>query len=411
MRFLYTLLIRMYSAAIVVASPFYEKAKLLHNGRKKSFQILSQQCENKRIIWFHAASLGEYEQGKPLIQKLKKTYPDFTFLVTFFSPSGYEIKKNDSDIDIACYLPADTLRNARKLVETVKPVAAFFVKYEYWFNYMKVLNDSKIPFYYLSAIYRPSQYFFKLYGRWFAKQLKACSHFFVQNQLSEQLLHSIGIEQVTITGDTRFDRVFTIAQQQQAIPFVEEFKADSKLFVVGSGWQPDEKVLSEIFPKIKQQYKLLIAPHVIDKEHINFIKNLFKDEKIICFSEKEGRNLAEYNVFILDTIGMLSKVYRYADVAHIGGGFATGLHNTLEAAVFGIPLFFGPLYSKFNEAIELVNRQGAFSIHSSSEMMSWMQKFTDSPEFYQKTCQICSDYVQENLGSCDKIIAKLPLFQ
>lgn len=410
MRFFYSVGIALYSFGILIASFFNEKAKLLQSGRKKSFRILEENCENKKVIWFHCASLGEYEQGKPLIQKLRTKYSDYTFLVTFFSPSGYEVKKNDKDIDVAAYLPADTPRNARRFIRTVRPVAAFFVKYEYWYNYMKVLSDSKIPFYYLSAIFRPSQYFFKPYGHWFARQLRNCSHFFVQNEASAQLLRGIGIDQVAVTGDTRFDRVFAIAQQQAELPFAADFKGDKKLLVAGSSWQPDEAVLAQIFPKIKNNYKLLIAPHVIDKEHINAIRNLFNDEKVICYSEKDGKNLAEYDVFIVDTIGLLSKLYRYADVAMIGGAFATGLHNTLEAAVFGIPLFFGPEYAKFQEAVELVRRKGAFSIRTAAEMSDRIAQFESDTEFYENTCQICKNFVAENLGSCDKIMTYLPEF-
>ena len=408
MRCFYSFFIALYSFGIFIASFFNEKAKLLQSGRRKSFQILEEKCDNKKVIWFHCASLGEYEQGKPLIQKLRSLHSDCTFLVTFFSPSGYEVKKNDKDIDIAAYLPSDSPRNARRFIRTVKPVAAFFVKYEYWFNYMKELKDNKIPFFYLSAIFRPNQYFFKPYGRWFARQLRTCSHFFVQNETSKKLLNGIGIDRVAVTGDTRFDRVYAIAQQQVELPFAADFKGDSKLLVAGSSWQPDEQVLAEVFPKIKNNYKLLIAPHVIDKEHINFIKNLFKEEKVLCYSEMDGKNLAEYNVLIVDTIGLLSKLYRYADVAMIGGAFATGLHNTLEAAVFGIPLFFGPEYTKFQEAIELVQRGGAFSIHTADEMSDRMALFETAPDFYQNTCQICTDYVTENLGSCDKILMYLP---
>ena len=408
MRFLYSLFIALYSFGIFIASFFNEKAKLLQSGRRKSFQILEENCENKKVIWFHCASLGEYEQGKPLIQKLRSLHSDCTFLVTFFSPSGYEVKKNDKDIDIAAYLPADSPRNARRFIRAVKPVAAFFVKYEYWFNYMKELSDNKIPFFYLSAIFRPSQYFFKPYGRWFARQLRTCTHFFVQNETSASLLRGIGISQVAVTGDTRFDRVYAIAQQQAELPFAANFKGKSKLLVAGSSWQPDEQVLAEVFQKIKNNYKLLIAPHVIDKEHISSIKNLFREEKVLCYSEIYGKKMAEYNVLIVDTIGLLSKLYRYADVAMIGGAFATGLHNTLEAAVFGIPLFFGPKFAKFQEAVELVRRSGAFSIHTADEMSDRMAQFETDPCFYRNTCQICTDYVTENLGSCDKILKYLP---
>ena len=403
-RFIYSIFIYIYSAGISIASIFYDKAKLLHSGRKKTWLILQQQSVNKEIIWFHCASLGEYEQGKPLIQLMRHQNPRYTFLITFFSPSGYEIKKNDADIDIAAYLPSDTLSNAKKFVKITRPKAVFFVKYEFWFNYMKVLTDNKIPFYYLSAIFRPSQYFFKPYGYWFAQQLKNCTHFFVQNQTSQNLLQSIGIKHVTITGDTRFDRVHTIAKENKILDFMECFKANTSLIVAGSTWPPDETVLAQSFSYINGSYKLVIAPHVIDKEHIENIKKLFKDQKVICYSEMADHDLAQYNVLIIDTIGLLSKVYKYANLAYIGGAFETGLHNILEAAVFGIPLFFGPKYDHFNEAIELVNRKGAFSIRSSNELLNVISQFADSPDYYQKVCQISATYVQENLGACQRII-------
>lgn len=407
MRFLYTVFIHLYNFGIAVAALFNEKAKLLHQGRKQSFRILQEQCADKKIVWLHAASLGEYEQGKPLIQKLRALHPELTFLVTFFSPSGYEVKKNDKDIDIVCYLPSDTPRNVRKFLKIVRPKAAFFVKYEYWYNYIHQISNLKIPLYYLSAIFRPSQYFFKSYGQWFARQLQRCTHFFVQNETSAKLLQSIGIEQVTIAGDTRFDRVFAIAQQNITLDFMDEFKGDSKLLIVGSSWQPDEQVVARIFSDFKADYKLVFAPHLIDKEHVNGIKSLFSNEKVICYTEKEGANLADFNVLIIDTIGLLSKIYRYADVAMVGGAFVTGLHNTLEAAVFGIPVFFGPHYSKFNEAIELVNRKGGFSIQNADEMRLIMKRFENAPEYYRETCRICADFVKENLGACDKIVEKV----
>lgn len=407
MRLLYNLFIHLYNFGICIASLFNEKAKLLRKGRKETFKVLHSQCVGKKIIWLHAASLGEYEQGKPLIQKLRTAHPDCQFLVTFFSPSGYEVKKNDKDIDIVCYLPADTPRNVKHFLDIVRPEAAFFVKYEYWFNFIKGLSDRKIPFYYLSAIYRPSQYFFKPYGKWFAKQLHRCNHFFVQNETSAKLLQSIGIKQVTVTGDTRFDRVYAIAQQNESLDFMEEFKGNSKLIVAGSSWQPDENVLQQIWPDFKNKYKLVIAPHVIGKEHINSIKSLFSGEKVICFSERNGQNLAEYDIFIIDTIGLLSKIYKYADVAMVGGAFATGLHNTLEAAVFKIPVFFGPKYEKFNEAIELVNRKGAFSIQTADEMRDILLRFENAPDFYHQTCEICNSFVQDNLGAVDKIFNQL----
>ncbi|MBO4645996.1 MAG: 3-deoxy-D-manno-octulosonic acid transferase [Bacteroidales bacterium] len=405
MRFLYNIFIQLYRAGIAAAALFNAKARSLHQGRKETFRILKQ-CEGKKIIWFHCASLGEYEQGKPLIQKLRDSHSDCTFLVTFFSPSGYEVKKDDKDIDIAAYLPADTPRLARRFIQTVRPQAAFFVKYEYWFNFMKELSDNRIPFYYLSAIFRPQQYFFKSYGKWFARQLRLCTHFFVQNETSIRLLHQIGIDQATVTGDTRFDRVYAIARQHTPLDFMESFANGRRLLVAGSSWQPDEEVLARIFPHLKG-YKLLIAPHVINKEHIEHIKNLFSSHHTICYSNMNEQELPSADVLILDTIGLLSKVYKYADTAMIGGAFATGLHNTLEAAVYGIPLFFGPHFDKFNEAVELARRQGAFPINQAEEMLEILLRFDEEPDFYHCTCQICSTYVEENLGACDKIMQVL----
>lgn len=405
MRLLYTFGIHLYSLGIAIAALFNEKAKLLWKGRKTTWEQLCQwSVQQPRIIWFHCASLGEYEQGKPLIQKMKERYPDRKFLVSFFSPSGYEIKKNDADIDFAVYLPSDTKRHAQRFIEMVKPEAVFFVKYEYWYNFMDELYRRKIPFYYLSAIFRPSQYFFKFYGQWFAKQLQNCSHFFVQNKASKDLLQSIGIENVTITGDTRFDRVYTIAQQKTALSFIEQFKSDCKLIVAGSTWPPDEQILQQFFSQTNQAYKLVIAPHVIDKEHIKSIQSLFKEEKVICYSEMENAELSQYNVLIIDAIGFLSKIYRYAEIAYIGGAFATGLHNTLEAAVFGIPLFFGPHYDHFNEAVELVNRHCAFPIQCADEMLHEIQLFAEDEGKYQVVCNTCRAFVVQNLGACERIL-------
>lgn len=409
MRLIYTFFIHCYSWAVALAALFDDKAKLWKNGRKNVFQFLSQQCENKQIIWFHCASLGEFEQGKPLIQKLKSQYPTHTFLVTFFSPSGYEVKKNDPDIDIIAYLPSDTLCHAKRFIQVVKPEVAFFVKYEYWYNYMEQLYRKSIPFYYISAIYRPSQYFFKPHGSWFARQLCKCSYFFVQNQTSFDLLHSIKINQVMITGDTRFDRVAAIAAQNQSLDFMESFKGNSKILVAGSSWQPDEQLLATVFTHVKSQYKLVIAPHLIDKEHINRIKTLFYNEKVVCYSERSEKQLADCNVLIIDSIGILSKIYRYAHIAYIGGAFATGLHNTLEAAVYGIPVFFGPKYQKFSEAVALVEQKGAFSITSPQEMTDRLMQFERNPASYQAACDICKSFVNSNLGAVEKIYTVIRL--
>ena len=384
---------------------FSKKAKLWCIGRKKLFTLLEQKCTGKNnIIWFHCASLGEFEQGKPVMEKIKQQEKEVTILVTFFSPSGFEVKKNDAVADIITYLPADTRSNAKKFVQIVKPQKVFFIKYEYWFNYMQELARLDIPFYYISAIFRENQYFFKPYGKWFLKQLQKCSRFFVQNENSQKILNKNGLSKVTVTGDTRFDRVYAIAQQSYTLDFMVSFKQDKKLLIAGSTWQPDEKLLSELYPAIQSDYRLVIAPHEVTHTHIEQIKKRFDTFSVVCYSEKEEKNIADYEVLIMDTIGLLSKMYKYADIAYIGGAFKTGLHNILEAVVFEKPVFFGPHYQKFNEAIELVNRGAAFSISKADEMMRQLRNFEENPNAYTACCAICKKYVAENLGATDKIV-------
>ena len=408
MRWLYTLAIRGYAVAIALVAPFHAKAKLWRAGRKLLWHNLELQCAGKQgIIWFHCASLGEYEQGKPLLQKLKAVKPDCTILLTFFSPSGYETVKNEPLADIITYLPVDTHKNAVRFIEIVQPKCAVFVKYEYWYNIMQQLHNQNIPYYYISAIFRPSQHFFKPYGRWFARQLRQVTHFFVQNETSVQLLQSIGIEQVTKTGDTRFDRVFAIASQDYQLPEIELFKQDKKLFIAGSSWSHDENLLAALFPKIATDYKLIIAPHNIDKEHIKAILHKFAPYNPQCYTQATPATLADTQVLVIDCIGLLSKIYKYSHIAYIGGAFKTGLHNTLEAAVFGVPLFFGSNYSKFNEAVSLVNLGGAFPIRTAEELYAILRKFENEPDYYNAVCGICRQFIRENLGSTEVIFEKI----
>jgi 3-deoxy-D-manno-octulosonic-acid transferase len=409
MRLLYSIAIHLYNAAIHLAALFNFKARQWVQGRRYVFNYLAEKCQGKEhIIWFHAASLGEFEQGKPLMQQYRAIHPEATILVTFFSPSGYEVKKNDKAADIICYLPLDTPRNARRFLDIVHVEKAIFVKYEYWYNYMRQLSLRKVPFYYISAIFRPSQYFFRPYGKWFAKQLKTCTYFFVQNEISKELLHSIGIDQVEITGDTRFDRVFDISKQEYELDFVKDFcQENTKLIVAGSTWEPDERLLKQLLEQLPDNYKLVLAPHLIDAGHITRIKEHFHDFPLVCYTEKENQQLSDYRVLVIDTIGILSKIYKYSYISYIGGAFETGLHNILEAAVFGVPLFFGPHYEKFNEAVQLVALQGAFSITSYEEMLQKCKLYASSPEAYTAVCEICKKYVESNLGSCQKIMSKL----
>ena len=404
MRWLYSLALRVSTLLIKSAAPFYKKAKLWSIGRKKILLFLEEKCQNKKnIIWFHCASLGEFEQGKPLMQKIKQD-KNVTLLVTFFSPSGFEVKKNDPIADIVAYLPVDTPQNAKKFINIVKPQKAFFVKYEFWYNYLIELSKANIPVYYVSAIFRENQYFFKSYGKWFLKQLKTCKYFFVQNENSKNILLKHGIQNVKVTGDTRFDRVFEIAQQPYTLDFITSFKQDKKMLVAGSTWLPDEKLLSELFSKINAKYKLVIAPHEVTPNHIEKIKNIFKTFSVVCYSEKEKKDLLIYDVLILDTIGLLSKTYKYADISYIGGAFKTGLHNILEAAVFEKPIFFGPHYQKFNEAIALVSHGAAFPVSCASEMNKKIMDFENDSNYYTYTCEVCKNYTTQNLGATKKIL-------
>ena len=401
MRILYSIIIALYRFGIAVAALFNEKARLWQNGRKGEFEKLAETFNGtEHPVWIHSASLGEYEQAKPIIEKIKKESPDTKILATFFSPSGYEIRKNDPLPDYIFYLPMDFAKNARHFLDIVQPQMAVFVKYEFWFNYIYELNLRQIPFYYVSAIFRPSQYFFKPVGRWFAVQLRKSSGYFVQNEESKRLLNSIQISQVEVCGDTRFDRVYAIAQQPYTLDFVEQFKQDKQLLVAGSSWEPDEQLLAKLLSKMNG-FKLIVAPHEISRK--DEVLKTFEGFKTMTYTGMADQNLADYDVLVLDTIGLLSKIYRYSDVSYVGGAFKTGLHNILEAAVFGVPLFFGPHYDHFNEAVALVQLKGAFSILSYEQMLTIMNRFREDKAYYQQTCDICKQYVEANVGACDRI--------
>ncbi|HNX21705.1 MAG TPA: glycosyltransferase N-terminal domain-containing protein [Bacteroidales bacterium] len=404
MRLFYTFAIYIYQSAIHIASLFNHKAKLWIQGRKNIFNELEFKCAgNQYIVWFHCASLGEFEQGKPFIEKVKNEHPQTKILVTFFSPSGYTIRKNDPIADFVFYLPIDTISNAKKFIKIVNPRFAVFVKYEYWYNYIQQLDQKNIPFFYISAIFRKEQYLFKWYGSWFVRQLKKCTRFFVQDDQSISLMQQLKIENVTKTGDTRFDRVYKIASQSYDLPYVVQFKNRSKLLVAGSTWEPDDKILKSFLDQNKRTFKLIIAPHEIHASRIQYLKDLFFDYSIICFSEMEQEHMADYQVFIIDTIGILSKIYKYSDYSYIGGAFGAGLHNILEAAVFGVPLFFGPKYQKFKEARDLVQLEGAFSILNDEQLILKITQLEMRQEEYDKTCNICKKFVHNNIGAVDMI--------
>ncbi len=401
MRLLLSFAVRLYSMVVMLAAPFHEKARLWVKGRKGLFMRLEQTFTGKdHPVWIHSASLGEYEQARPLIEKIKRESPNTKVLVTFFSPSGYEIRKNDPLPDYIFYLPADTLCNVHRFVRIVRPSMAVFIKYEFWFNYMCELADNKIPFYYVSAIFRPSQYFFKFYGKWFARQLRKASRFFVQTPESQELLNTIGITQVEVCGDTRFDRVAAIAAQAAPVAAAESFKGDSQLIVAGSTWGPDELLLAGLLTQL-EGYKLLVAPHEIRR--VSEVEQTFAAFKTLRYSQIKDNNPADYDVLIVDTIGLLSKLYKYSTMAYVGGAFKTGLHNILEAAVYGVPVFFGPRYSHFNEAVLLVQQGGAFSVTHDGEMLQIVRRFEQNPDEYARVCAISRGFVHSNIGACDRI--------
>ena len=407
MRGLYTIGIWFYGLGIRVAALFNEKARQWVRGRKGLFAELERTFAGKSDpVWIHCASLGEYEQAKPLVEKIKQEQPDTQILVTFFSPSGYTqaVKKPLADYNF--YLPLDLPDNAKKFLDIVQPASAIFVKYEFWYNFMQQLHQKAIPFYYISAIFRENQHFFKPYGRWFAKQLQQASHFFVQTEKSKQLLENIDIHQVTVCGDTRFDRVRAIAAQVQPFDFMESFRNGKKIIVAGSTWGPDEQLLAQLLQDFPE-YKLVVAPHEISRTPE--VKQTFSAYKTALYSSKEESNLDDAQVFIIDTIGILNRLYQYSTVSYIGGAFKTGLHNILEAAVYGKPIFFGPHYDHFNEAVQLVALKGAFSVNSVDEMKEIMSKFENNPEFYTQTCDICQQYVTQNSGAAEIIYKTIDL--
>ena len=405
MRGLYTIGIWFYGLGIRIASLFNEKAKQWVRGRKGIFAELEKAFDGKsHPVWVHCASLGEYEQAKPLIEKIKQEQPRIRILTTFFSPSGYIQAVKKPLADYYFYLPLDLPCNARKFIDIVQPKAAIFVKYEFWFNYMRQLSQKSIPFYYISAIFRENQHFFKSSGRWFAEQLRQATHFFVQTEKSKKILESIDIKQVTVCGDTRFDRVKAIAEKVEPFPFMETFCQNKKIIIAGSSWGPDEHLLAQLLQHFPD-YKLVVAPHEISRTPE--VKETFAASKTALYTSMNEEELADTQVLIIDTIGILSRLYQYSTVSYIGGAFKTGLHNILEAAVYGKPLFFGPHYDHFNEAVNLVALKGAFSVNSTAEMQAIMEKFEQNPDYYAQTCEICQQFVADNSGAADTIYKQI----
>ena len=383
------------------------KLSLFVNGRKETFNLIKDTIsKTDKVIWIHAASLGEYEQGLPVMEKLKLLYPNHKFLLTFFSPSGYEVKKNSKVADVICYLPLDTKKNVHKFLEAAHPDLAIFIKYEIWPNYLAALNSVNTPTFLISALFKNNQNFFKWYGNFMRKALTNFSHFFVQNEKSKELLNSIDFKNATVAGDTRFDRVAEILERNNSLEFMAHFKQNQFCFVLGSTWSEDEKLIVEYINNSSLPIKFVIAPHTIKNKHVEEIIEAIK-KPVARFSELENIAIEDYEVLIIDTIGILTKIYSYADLAYVGGGFVTGLHNTLEPAVFGIPVIIGPNFNGFAEAEELVQLGGVNSIKDLSQFNSLVNTYSENNEYRLKIGQINAKYIQEKAGATKRIVNEL----
>lgn len=401
MRALYTFAVRVYTFFVHVAALFGNaKAKLWVQGRRTK---LPADDPSGRWVWFHAASLGEFEQGRPLIEAIKDRFPDIKVSLSFFSPSGYEVRKDYPLADEVCYLPADTLRNAREWVARHHFVAAFFIKYEFWYNYMKALDERSIPLYYVSLLLRPGQYFFKPYGTWFKRQLGLVNHFFAQDETTVKLLHGIGYDNVTLCGDTRFDRVAAIARQARSFPEIEAFLGGRNCIIAGSTWPPDEKLLANHLAQLPDDYCMIVAPHDISDKHLQQIGTLFKG----CQTYTELDPSKRSNVLVINTIGILSQLYQYARFVYIGGGFGVNIHNIQEPVTFGCPVVFGPKYEHFKEAVDLVERGGAFCVKNQEELNRIFVRLAGDEDFCRNASQVCKDYLDSQLGATDAIMRHL----
>ncbi len=417
MKGLYSFGIFLYGASIRIASLFNSKAKLWVKGRKNFYSDLQKSLakDSSPVIWFHCASLGEFEQGRPLIEQIRIQYPAYKILLTFFSPSGYEVRKNYSGADFVTYMPLDTKRNAKQFLDIVKPALIVFVKYEFWLNHLEEIHRRKIPHYLISAIFRNDQIFFKSHGGIFRSALKNYSHIFTQDENSKTLVSKIGVTDVSVAGDTRFDRVTEIATSAKEISLAAAFTGNHDVLVAGSTWPSDENFL---FPAMKKYFasgwKLIIAPHEISEDRIISIENSLTQlgispDKIVRFSKTNEPIAAASQVLVIDNIGMLSSLYRYGAVAYIGGGFGKSIHNTLEAAVYGIPVVFGPMYQKFNEALGLIECKGGFGVHSASELSSTLDQLLSDGNFRSDSGKLAGEFVKSNTGATEKIISLLPL--
>ena len=419
---IYNIVIYFVLWGIAIASLFNEKVRKMWRGEREAFKILKQKVDpNAKYIWFHAASLGEFEQGRPLMERIRKDYPQYKILLTFYSPSGYEVRKNYEGADIICYMPVDTRLNAIRFLRLVRPVMAFFIKYEFWSNFLHILKHRNIPTYSVSSIFREDQVFFKWYGRNYAGVLKCFTRFFVQNEESKRLLEGIGITAVDVVGDTRFDRVLQIKEAAKQLPICEAFRTgvassqsvdvphhDFKVFVAGSSWPPDENIFIPFFNEHKD-WRLLIAPHVIAEEHLKLILSLIKGKKVVRYTQTTPEEAAKADVLIIDCFGLLSSMYNYGDVAYIGGGFGVGIHNTLEAAVWNMPVIFGPNNKKFQEAQGLLKSGGGFEINTYEDFSGLMSSLMNDETFLKQAGDKAGTFVAHLAGATDKVLTSVKL--
>ncbi len=404
MQYLYNIIVSFTNFLLQILAFINPKIKLFVDGRKSVFSILKQNIQaSDRVLWFHAASLGEFEQGLPVIEKMKLRFPTHKIVLSFFSPSGFEVKKNNQITDLTVYLPLDSPQNVNKFLDLAHPEMAFFIKYEFWPNYLLELKKRQIKTYLISGIFRKDQVFFKWYGGFLKKQLYSFEHFFVQNENAKNLLQSIGFHNITITGDTRFDRVFSILERENNLQFVSDFKNKTTTIVAGSTWPKDENLLVSYINRT-QNIKLIIAPHQIDANQIQKLKTAI-NKKVVLFSEKNQKSMADFEVLIIDTIGLLTKIYHYADIAYVGGGFGNpGVHNLLEPAVFGAPIVVGPNFSHFAEAIALVNMGGCVSISDQAALTETFDNLIQNQDVRFEIGHICNTFVMMNKGATQKIM-------
>ena len=405
---IYNLAMYILELGVKLAALFSDNPAKMVKGYREVFDLLQRKIDrNAQYIWFHAASLGEFEQGRPLIERIRKEYPQYKILQTFFSPSGYEVRKNYDGADIVCYLPIDTPSNVKKFVDLVDPCMVFFVKYEFWQNYLNTLNKKGVPVYSVSSIFRPNQIFFRWYGKGYQQVLKTFAHLFVQNEESKQLLAGIGVNNTTVVGDTRFDRVLDICAAAKQLPLVQKFKGDVLTFVAGSSWGPDEDIFIKYF-NAHPEMKLIIAPHVVNDSHLKEIESKLQ-RSCVRYTKATEENVQQADCLIIDCYGLLSSIYRYGEISYIGGCFGVGIHNVLEAAVYGIPVIFGPNNKKFREAQHLLANKGGFEINGYEDFEQLMNKFLSDEAYLNQSGKAAGDYVKGNAGAMEKIMKRVTL--